>query len=102
MVLTACYTSHMPPETDLTSIHVSLPKAQREFVEAEATRAGCTTTSEYFRRLIAEAQKRSSQERLEQLLLEGLQSGDAIDVTSGYWESKRRELVDRASRRKDS
>lgn len=89
----------MAPEADLTSIHVSLPKAQREFVEAEAARAGCTTTSEYFRRLIADAQKRASQEKLEQLLLEGLESGKPIDVNPEYWERKRQEIEARHNKR---
>lgn len=83
----------MPPETDLTSLHVSLPKAQREFVEAEAARSGCTTTSEYFRRLIAEAQQRSAQERLEQLLLEGLESGDAAPFESDFFDKLRARLT---------
>jgi hypothetical protein len=39
-------------ESDLTPLNISLPRLQREFVEAEAAKTGCTTTSEYVRRLI--------------------------------------------------
>jgi antitoxin ParD1/3/4 len=100
--LSPCYSRLMAPEADLTSIHVSLPRAQREFVEAEAARAGCTTTSEYFRRLIAEAQNRASQEKLERLLLEGLESGEPIQVSKEYWEKKRQQLEARHNQRKPS
>jgi antitoxin ParD1/3/4 len=89
------YTRAMRQESDLTTLNVSLPRPQREFVEAEAARSGCTTTSEYVRRLIHDAQKRASHEELERKILQGLDSGDAIDITPEYWEKKRRELAER-------
>ena len=83
------------PESDLTSLNVSLPRRQREFVEAQAALSGCTTTSEYVRRLIHEAEKRTAQEELERKLIQGLDSGDPIDITPEFWEKKRRELIER-------
>lgn len=90
----------MRQETDLTTLNVSLPRAQREFVEAEAARSGCTTTSEYVRRLIHDAQRRTAQEDLERKLIEGLESGAPIEITREYWEKKRRALVARHTRKK--
>ena len=90
----------MKQESDLTTLNISLPRAQREFVEAEATRCGCTTTSEYMRRLIHEAQKRIAQEDSEHKLLVGLDSGKPIAVTAKYWEKKRRDLIARQTRKK--
>lgn len=90
----------MKQESDLTTLNVSLPRRQREFVEAEAARSGCTTTSEYVRRLIHEAQRRAAQEDLERKLLAGLDSGEPIQITPEYWEKKRRELVERHARKK--
>jgi len=90
----------MKQERDLTTLNISLPRLQREFVEAEAARSGCTTTSEYMRRLIHEAQKRVAQEELERRLIAGLESGDPIEITPEYWEKKRRELVERHSRKR--
>jgi antitoxin ParD1/3/4 len=40
-------------------------------------------------------QKRRAQERLETLLLEGLESGEPIDVTRNYILQKRAELIKR-------
>ena len=90
----------MKRENDLTTLNISLPRPQREFVEAEAARSGCTTTSEYMRRLIHEAQKRIVQEDLERKLIVGLESGDPIEITPAYWENKRRDLVERHRRKK--
>jgi antitoxin ParD1/3/4 len=90
----------MKQESDLTTLNISLPRPQREFVEAEAARSGCTTTSEYMRRLIHEAQKRTQQDDLERKLIAGLESGDPIEITPEYWDKKRRELVERHARKK--
>jgi antitoxin ParD1/3/4 len=78
--------------SDLTTMNVSLPRAQREFVDAAARDTGCTTTSEYVRRLISDAQRRAEQERLERLLIEGLESGQVSELNAEYFEAKRERL----------
>ena len=88
----------MREESDLTSLNVSLPKSQRAFVESEAERSGCTTSSEYVRRLIHDAQRRAEQEALERKLIAGLESGEPLTVSPEYWERKLRELSERRSR----
>lgn len=93
-------TSFMREESDLTSLNVSLPRSQRVFVEDEASRSGCTTSSEYIRRLIYDAQRRAVQDDLERKLIAGLESGEPVVVTPEYWEKKRRELVERHSRKR--
>ena len=40
-------------------------------------------------------QARAAERRLEELLLEGLGSGEPIEVTPEFWEQKRRDLVAR-------
>ena len=90
----------MKQPNSLTTLNISLPRAQREFVEAEAARCGCTTTSEYVRRLIHEAQTRAAREALELKLIEGLESGEPLEITPEYWEKKRRELIARHARKK--
>jgi antitoxin ParD1/3/4 len=90
----------MKPKKELTTLNVSLPRSQREFVEAQAAKSGCTTTSEYVRRLINDAQRRVEQEELERQLIAGLESGEPVDIPPEYWEQKRRDLIARHSRRK--
>lgn len=52
-----------------------------------------SSTSEYFRDLVRGDQKRHAQERLETLLIEGLESGEPIDVTEDYVQKKRADLM---------
>lgn len=82
----------MSSESDLTSLNVSLPTGQREFVETEAKRTGCTTASEYMRGLIREQQKERAREQLEEKIAEGLNSGDPVEVTQEDWDELRKDL----------
>ncbi len=79
----------------MTSMNVSLPESLRRFAEQRAS-DGYSSLSEYFRELLRRDRKRAAEDRLEKLLLEGLESGEPIDVEEGFWEKKRRDLVARA------
>lgn len=59
---------------DLTSMTVSLPAMQKDYVKRQATATGCSTPSEYIRRLIHADAKAHEQATLERLILEGLDS----------------------------
>ena len=85
---------------ELTSLNISLPQSLRDYVESQVRDSGYSTPSEYVRELLREDQKRRAQEKLETLLLEGLQSGKPIEITPEYWETKRRQLLERRHRRR--
>jgi antitoxin ParD1/3/4 len=55
-------------------VNISLPDNLKHYIEERLSEGGYSTTSEYFRDLVREDQKRRAQERLEALLLEGLES----------------------------
>jgi len=76
----------------MTSMNISLPEELEEYVE-ERTHSGYSTPSEYVRELIREDQKRRAKERLEALLLEGLNSGDPIPADAKFWTELKREAV---------
>ena len=59
----------------MTSLNISLPRPLKEFVEERVKEGSYSTPSEYVRELLREDQKRQAGERLEALLLEGLNSG---------------------------
>ena len=92
----------MDPKADeMTSMNVSLPEQLRAFVSERAVgRYG--SASEYIRELIREDQRCAEQEKLEALLIQGLESGDPIEVSPELWERKRKELLDRRSRKSGS
>ncbi len=76
-------------------VNISLPDQMKDYIEERIRQGGYSTTSEYFRDLVRDDQKRMAQERLEALLLEGLESGPPIEVTEEYLQQKREELVAR-------
>lgn len=71
---------------------ISLPETMRDFVESEVVNGDYGSASELFRELVRERQKRKAQERLETLLLEGLESGQPIEITQDYLTERRRLL----------
>ena len=72
----------------LTSMTVSLPAMQKEYVKRQATATGCSTPSEYIRRLIHADQKAQEKAHLERLVLEGLES-PAEEMTDEDWAALR-------------
>ena len=73
----------------MTSMNITLPEPMRRFVEGQVSSGSYATASEYVRTLIRDDQKRNAQERLESLLLEGLDSGDPIEATPEFWQGMR-------------
>ncbi|HEX6813808.1 MAG TPA: type II toxin-antitoxin system ParD family antitoxin [Planctomycetota bacterium] len=91
----------MADNSDLTSMTVSLPASQKEYVKEQATASGCSTPSEYIRRLIHADQKVREQEALERKILEGLDS-PARQMTAENWKDLRSALKDRLGKRKSA
>ena len=73
-------------------MNVSLPEELKKYAEAQ-TKHGYSTPSEYVRELIREDQKRKAKEKLDALLLEGLNSGDPISVDVKFWTDLKREAL---------
>ena len=85
----------------MTSLNISLPDELKQYVEAQM-KAGYSTPSEYVRELIREDQKRRVQQRLEQLLLEGLNSGDAMVADEEFWAALKIEALAQMKARRRS
>jgi antitoxin ParD1/3/4 len=83
----------------MTSMNVSLPDELKEYVEAQ-TRSSYSTPSEYVRELIRHDQKRRATEKLDALLLEGLNSGDSLPVDAAFWRDLKKEALARLEIRK--
>ncbi|HRH40012.1 MAG TPA: type II toxin-antitoxin system ParD family antitoxin [Pyrinomonadaceae bacterium] len=84
----------------MATMTISLPEPMREFVEAEVSSGNYGSASELFRELVRERQKRKAQERLETLLLEGLESGQPIEVTQDYLDARRQALREKLEKGK--
>jgi antitoxin ParD1/3/4 len=76
----------------MTSMNISLPQGLKEYVERQ-TKAGYSTPSEFVRELIRGDQKRRASERLNALLLEGLDSGGPLPATAAFWDELKRDAL---------
>jgi len=84
------------------TMNIALPEGMKAFVLEQVAAGGYSTASEYVRELIRADQKRKVQERVDALLLAGLDSGEMIPVTPESWQALRAaaEARIKASRRK--
>jgi antitoxin ParD1/3/4 len=85
----------------METVNIALPEGMKAFVQERVSEGGYSSVSEYFRDLIRADQKRRREERIDALLLEGLKSGEPVEVTPEFWEAKKRRFVERASKAKE-
>jgi len=83
----------------MQTMNISLPDPLKDFVDHQSAEGRYSSVSEYIRELIREDEKRRAEERLEALLLEGLESEESV-LTRGDFEAIRREALAQLKRRK--
>ncbi len=81
-------------------MNISLPDSMRAYVEDLVAKGGYSSVSEYFRELVRLDQKRKAQERLETMLLFGLNSA-ATEMTQQDWEDIRKAVREKVAHRQD-
>ena len=81
------------------SVHISLPKDLRQWVEEQVRSRGYGTVSEFFRELLRQAQKQQASEEIDRKLLAALESGEPVPVTSDDWKQLRKEAKKRLTRK---
>ena len=82
------------------TLNISLPKDMKEWVDGQVARGGYGTTSEYFRQLVREDQRRQFRDEIDNKLLAALQSGEPVEMTAEWREERRSELARRIKARK--
>jgi antitoxin ParD1/3/4 len=83
----------------MTSLNVSLPESLKKYIERQTRQGGYSTPSEYMRDLIRADQRQKARDRVEALLLEGLESGPATEMTEEDWADIRGEGLSRMKKR---
>jgi antitoxin ParD1/3/4 len=79
----------------MDTMNIALPESMKHYVQERVSDGGYSSVSEYVCELIRADQKRKAEERIDALLLEGVDSGEPITVTKEYWEEKKRKLTER-------
>ena len=85
----------------MESMNVSLPEPLKRFVDGQIASGRYSSVSEYVRELIREDEKRKAEERLETLLLEGLEGKEAA-LARKDWKDIRKEAVAQVKARSKS
>lgn len=76
----------------MSTMNISLPDTLKSFVDMQVQAGEYSTSSEYIRELIRQDQKRKIEQRLNALLLEGMESGEPILADAAFWEEMRSSL----------
>lgn len=84
----------------MQTMNISLPEPMKKFIEEEVSKGGYSTVSEYMRAVLREEQKRKAQEKVEALLVEGLESGHPSELTKEYLNEIRQEARARLKAKK--
>jgi len=77
----------------MQTMNISLPDQMKEFVDQQVRSGKYSSVSEYVRDLIRDDERCKAQEKLESLLIEGIQSGEPTEMSRRDWEDVRREAV---------
>ena len=77
----------------MQTMNISLPDQLKEFVDDQVGSGRYSSVSEYVRDLIRGDEKRQAQERLEAMLMEGIQSGEPTEMTRQDWADIRQEAL---------
>ena len=84
----------------MQTMNISIPDQLKEFVEAQIGSGRNSSVSEYVRELIRDDEKRKAHEKLEAMLIEGIQSGGSTEMTRQDWADIRQEAVKQFEARK--
>ena len=82
----------------MQTMNISLPDPLKKFVDGQVAAGRYSSVSEYMRELIREDEKRKAEERLESLLLEGLESAES-ELTRADWSDIRKQALAQAKAR---
>lgn len=86
----------------MQTMNISLPEPLKEFVDHQIAEGRYSSASEYIRELIRDDEKRKAEERLETLLLEGLESEESELTPRDFAEIRKQALAEFKRRKKQN
>ena len=82
-----------------TTVNISMPKSMKDDVDEIVESEGYGNTSEFFRDLVRGRLNERSQRKLDELILNGLNSGPSTPLTHADFEEIRRRGMERIAKR---
>jgi antitoxin ParD1/3/4 len=77
-------------KANMSIITFSLSEDLQIFLDRQTAKNGFHTAEDYLCSLLDRERER---EQLEEMLIEGLESGEPVEVTDSWWEQKRAKLM---------
>jgi antitoxin ParD1/3/4 len=84
----------------MQTMNISLPDQLKHYVDEQVGSGRYSTISEYVRDLIRDDEKRKVHEKLEAMLLDGIQSSEPTQMTREDWDEIRKEALKQFEARK--
>ena len=84
----------------MQTMNISLPDPLKEFIDEQVGSGRYSSVSEYVRELVREDEKQKAQQKLEAMLMEGMESGSPTRMTRQDWAEIRTEAVRQFQARK--
>ena len=78
----------------METFDVALPSTMKPFIREQVGPGKYQDESEYIQELVRADQRRKDEERVDILLLEGLDSGEPILVDEAFWAERKRKLAE--------
>jgi Arc/MetJ-type ribon-helix-helix transcriptional regulator len=70
----------------MTQLQITLPEAAGRFVEDQNASGRFQSPSEFIAQLIEQERVRAAEAKLTELIREGMESGEGIDINDEYWD----------------
>jgi len=70
----------------MTSIQITLPESANRFIEEQIATGKYDSASKLVLDLVEKARIQAAKENLAELIREGMESGEGIEVTDEFWE----------------
>lgn len=74
----------------MATLNISIPENMKEWINIQIKSGKYSSASDYMRDLVRTDQR--TKEELDELLLEGLNSGNSISPDDNYWVNKKQKL----------
>ena len=84
----------------MNRLNISVAEDLQEFINEQIQQKGYSDVSEYINHLIQKDKEKEAENHLENLLLEGLDSGEAIAVTNQWLNEKKQLLLNHLNQEK--